>query len=103
MTGSEKIKNLEAEVKSLKMKLGMVSRKEVMSLLRDTMKIKQVTSYSEPRKEFQRIKLWVCHNSTTKMSEILGIFGYKNIDVYPICNDDGIESVILEFPYNDYC
>jgi len=79
----------------------METRKDVLSAIRETIKIDCVKVYSNRRKTHMQHKFWICDKAesvASKIRKVITDLEFKNITV-----ETSSTNVIIEFPYHTYC
>ena len=83
----------------------MKNRKDVLKLIRKNVEINSATTFSEKRKSYQRVKFWYIRDSGPTVQKIRDLLTKNNItdvtvDIHKFCR---YQSIVLQFPYNNYC
>ena len=81
-----------------------VNRKDVLKIIREHCVVSQIYSYSEPRKDHQRVKWYAATGDISKIKDVLKVFGYDDVVVEERNNryQSWARSIVLRFPYSDY-
>ena len=79
----------------------METRKDVLSVIRETVEIDCVRVYSNRRKTHMQHKFWLCDNAISVAVKIRKVI--KDLEFKDITVETWSTNVIINFPYHTYC
>lgn len=78
-----------------------VSRKDVLAIIRKNVEPQMFNSFSDRRKEVQRVKWFGCRIPVAEVQKVLTAFGFDDVEVYSVRNH-WVQSICIEFPHSNY-